>query len=172
MPMAYVGAYVADREWMIISAEDHTFITARDMPKMVLIQPSWSATNTDDEVKSQDDAVELNHNIQSDTGYIRLDAPGMLPMFIPLNEEEAKKSQRVVESKVWRYNVKGRAESSAVNGWFSEFLGKPVILVRADVVDVDAALISCLSCSFQCDRNRCLLIDSKHSKVTKSSYAG
>jgi uncharacterized protein YcbX len=91
-----------DRAWMVVDAEGR-FVTQRELPRMALIRPSL---RTYDMV---------------------LRAPGMLAMHLALDAVEAPCRVRVWKDEVAAYDMGDLAAQ-----WFSDFLGRPLRLVRFD----------------------------------------
>lgn len=91
-----------DRAWMVVDA-DGLFVTQRELPRMVLVQPT---------LRSSD---------------MVLRAPGMLALHIALDAVEAPVRVRVWNDEVAAYDMGGLAAQ-----WFSDFLGRPLRLVRFD----------------------------------------
>jgi uncharacterized protein len=93
---------VHDREWMLVT-EDGQFLTQREHPRMALIRPL------------------------PDGGRLRVHAPGMDELALPLAWEESA-SKRVV--KIWDDTVEVADCGDAAAGWFSAALNAPCRLVR------------------------------------------
>jgi uncharacterized protein YcbX len=91
-----------DRAWMVVDAQGR-FVTQRKLPRMALIQPALSALD------------------------MELRAPGMLALTVPLGEPGA-----AVRVTVWNDEVAACDMGDAPAQWFSDFLGKPLRLVRFD----------------------------------------
>ena len=102
------GALVAetgfdlDRAWMVTDP-DFTFVTQRELPRMALIQPT---------LKSEE---------------MVLRAPGMLALHIALDRVET-----ACLARVWRDEVAAFDMGDLCAQWFSDFLGRPLRLVRFD----------------------------------------
>lgn len=95
-----------DRAWMVVSddeADRGRFVTQREWPRMALIQPQIRA----------DDLV--------------LKAPGMLTLHLSLDTVE-----EATTATVWRDTVKAYDMGKVAAQWFSDFLGRPLRLVRFD----------------------------------------
>jgi uncharacterized protein len=90
-----------DREWMIVDG-DGLFVTQRQLPRMALIRVSLEARN------------------------LRVKAPGLSDFLIPLVLREMPETA----VKVWRHETMALDEGAGAAAWFSEFLGRPVRLVR------------------------------------------
>ena len=91
-----------DREWMITDAHGD-MITQRELPRMALVQPAFKGSE------------------------LMLRAPGMLALHLRLDTvEQATKVQ------VWDDRVKAFDMGSLAAQWLSDFLGKPLRLVRFD----------------------------------------
>ncbi|WP_144638493.1 MOSC domain-containing protein [Bordetella genomosp. 13] len=94
-----------DRRWMLVD-EAGQFMTQRQWPAMALIRTAL------------------------DGAVLRLDAPGMAPLAVPLDGSElADTVERVV---VWRDRVPARAEHPRAAQWFSQFLGHACRLLKVD----------------------------------------
>ena len=91
-----------DRAWMVVDA-DGGFVTQRELPRMALIQPTLK------------------------TSEMVLRAPGMLALHIALDRVEA-----AVRVKVWNDEVAAYDMGDLCAQWFSDFLGRPLRLVRFD----------------------------------------
>ncbi|MCH2185150.1 MOSC N-terminal beta barrel domain-containing protein, partial [Myxococcota bacterium] len=93
-----------DRRFMIVGS-DGEFLSQRKEPRLAQLAVEWSEES------------------------LRLNAPGMSPMLIPLREE-GRGSERV-EVQVWRFRGPAEPVSPKVDDWLSEWLGGPWRLVRA-----------------------------------------
>lgn len=91
-----------DRAWMVVDAQDK-FVTQRQVPRMALIQPTLKALD------------------------MVLRAPGMLALHLPLGEVGA-----AVRVTLWNDEVAAFDMGDAAAQWFSDFLGRPLRLVRFD----------------------------------------
>jgi uncharacterized protein YcbX len=91
-----------DRAWMVVDA-DGMFVTQRELPRMALIQPTLK------------------------TSEMVLRAPGMLALHIALDRVE-----KPVRVTVWKDEVAAYDMGDLCAQWFTDFLGKPVRLVRFD----------------------------------------
>lgn len=91
-----------DRAWMLVD-EDQRFVSQRELPRMALVR------------------CDLRHS------ELVLRAPGMLALHLALDAVEAPK--RV---KVWRDEVAAYDMGALTAQWFSDFLGRPLRLVRFD----------------------------------------
>jgi uncharacterized protein YcbX len=91
-----------DRAWMVVDTNG-VFITQRDLPGMVLIQPTLKHTE------------------------VVLRAPGMLALHLAIDAVEGP-----VRVKVWSDEVAAYDMGNLAAQWFSDFLRKPVRLVRFD----------------------------------------
>ena len=91
-----------DRAWMVVDANG-SFVTQRELPRMALIQPTLK------------------------TSEMVLRAPGMLALHIALDRVEA-----AVRVKVWDDEVAAYDMGDLCAQWFSDFLGRPLRLVRFD----------------------------------------
>jgi uncharacterized protein YcbX len=92
-----------DRAWMVVDPQGE-FLSQRDLPRMALIQPT------------------LRHDD------LRLRAPGMLALHLSLDRVEAPTRARVWNDWVAAYDMGDLAAQ-----WFSDFLGRPLRLVRFDI---------------------------------------
>ena len=91
-----------DRAWMVTDP-DFTFVSQRELPRMALIQPV---------LKSEE---------------MILRAPGMLALHIALDRVEAP-----CRARVWNDTVGAFDMGELCAQWFSDFLGRPLRLVRFD----------------------------------------
>ena len=91
-----------DRAWMVVDPTGG-FVTQRELPRMALIQPTLK------------------------TSEMVLRAPGMLALHVALDRVEA--ATRV---RVWRDEVAAYDMGDLCAQWFSDFLGRPLRLVRFD----------------------------------------
>jgi uncharacterized protein YcbX len=91
-----------DRAWMLVDAEGG-MVTQRQLPRMALIVPT---------LKSQD---------------MVLRAPGMLALHIALDRVE-----QPTRARVWDDEVKAYDMGALAAQWFTDFLGRPLRLVRFD----------------------------------------
>lgn len=91
-----------DRAWMVVDAAG-TFVTQRDLPRMALIQPR---------IKSFE---------------VILRAPGMLALHLAIDA-----AQQPVRVRVWDDEVAAFDMGAVAAQWFSDFLGRPLRLVRFD----------------------------------------
>ena len=91
-----------DRAWMVVDPTG-LFVTQRELPRMVLIQPTLK------------------------TSEMVLRAPGMLALHVALDRVEA----RVIAT-VWDDEVAAYDMGDLCAQWFSDFLGRPLRLVRFD----------------------------------------
>ena len=91
-----------DRAWMVVDANG-SFVTQRDLPRMALIRPTLK------------------------TSEMVLRAPGMLALHLALDRVEA-----AVRVKVWDDEVAAYDMGDLCAQWFSDFLGRPLRLVRFD----------------------------------------
>jgi uncharacterized protein YcbX len=93
---------VGDREWVIID-QGGKFLSQRELPKMALIETALTST------------------------HLRLKAPGMLLLEVPLASEGD-----VLEVQVWNDRVAAVTQGAVADAWFSSFLGVPARLMRFD----------------------------------------
>ena len=91
-----------DRAWMVVD-ERGEFVTQRQLPRLALIQPTLK------------------------TYEMVLRAPGMLALHIALDTVE-----KPVRAKVWNDDVAAYDMGDLCAQWFSDFLGRPLRLVRFD----------------------------------------
>ena len=91
-----------DRAWMVVD-EHSEFVTQRQLPRLALIQPTLK------------------------TYEMVLRAPGMLALHIALDTVE-----KPVRAKVWNDDVAAYDMGDLCAQWFSDFLGRPLRLVRFD----------------------------------------
>jgi uncharacterized protein YcbX len=93
---------IGDREWVIVDS-DNEFLSQRELPKMALIGTRLLPSA------------------------LRLSAPGMLALDIPFESEGD-----VVRIRVWNDELDAVTQGDLVDRWFSDFLGRPVRLMRFD----------------------------------------
>ena len=91
-----------DRAWMVTD-RDFEFVTQRELPRMALVQPT---------LKSEE---------------MVLRAPGMLALHVALDRVET-----ACKARVWRDRVDAFDMGDLCAQWFSDFLGRPLRLVRFD----------------------------------------
>jgi uncharacterized protein len=91
-----------DRAWMVVDASGE-FVTQRELPRMALIQPTLK------------------------TAEMVLRAPGMLALHVALDRVET-----AVRVKVWDDEVAAYDMGDLCAQWFTDFLGRPLRLVRFD----------------------------------------
>ena len=91
-----------DRAWMVVDAQG-VFVTQRELPRMALVQPKLKTLE------------------------MVLRAPGMMALHIALDTVE--KATRV---QVWDDTVAAYDMGDLAAQWFTDFLGKPLRLVRFD----------------------------------------
>lgn len=91
-----------DRAWMVVDAEGR-FVTQRELPRMALIRPTLKQLE------------------------MVLRAPGMLALHIALDTVE-----KPVQVQVWKDRVAAYDMGDLAAQWFSDFLGRPLRLVRFD----------------------------------------
>ena len=91
-----------DRAWMVVDATGE-FVTQRELPRMVLIQPTLKTTE------------------------MVLRAPGMLALHVALDRVE-----KAVRVRVWGDEVAAYDMGDLCAQWFSDFLGRPLRLARFD----------------------------------------
>lgn len=91
-----------DRAWMVVDP-DGLFVSQRELPRMALIRP------------------------QLKTFEMVLRAPGMLALHLAIEGVEAP-----CTAQVWKDRVKAYDMGDLAAQWFSDFLGRPLRLVRFD----------------------------------------
>ena len=91
-----------DRAWMLVDPAG-AFVTQRELPRMVLVRPTLK------------------------TFEMVLRAPGMLALHVALDRVEAS-----VRVRVWDDDVAAFDMGDLCAQWFSDFLGRPLRLVRFD----------------------------------------
>jgi uncharacterized protein YcbX len=91
-----------DRAWMVVD-DQGGFVTQRELPRMALIQPK----------------LKMNEVI--------LRAPGMLALHLAIDTVEEPATVRVWDEEVPAFDMGAVAAQ-----WFSDFLGRPLRLVRFD----------------------------------------
>jgi len=110
-----------DRRWLVINAEGR-FVTAREQPRLVLVQPALA------------DQPSSHHRTRAATATaLALSAPGMPPLRVPPIESLVKAG--VTTAKVWDSELTVSVYGEDVNRWFSEFLSVPVRLVTTHEAD-------------------------------------
>lgn len=90
---------VGDRNWMVIRP-NNAFLSQRQEPKMALIQP-----NVEDEK------------------YLQIDAPGMIPLFLPKTMESVSTSE-IRNCSVWGTAIRGQDCGDEAASWMNKFLEK------------------------------------------------
>lgn len=93
---------VGDREWVIVDA-DGEFLSQRELPTMALIETRLDSTA------------------------LRLKAPGMLALEVPLASEGD-----VLPVTVWNDTLPAVTQGELPDAWLSRFLGQPCRLMRFD----------------------------------------
>ncbi len=96
-----------DRAWML-ATPDGQFLTQREYPRMVLIQPELLATD------------------------MRLTAPGMPALHVPYEVDPAQSAQGGSPIRVWKDTVSALDMGDVIAGWFTQFLETPCRLKRFD----------------------------------------
>ena len=91
-----------DRAWMLVDPAGR-FVTQRELPRMVLIQPTLKSTE------------------------MVLRAPGMLALHVALDRVETPTRATVWDDEVAAYDM-----GDLCAQWFSDFIGQPLRLVRFD----------------------------------------
>jgi uncharacterized protein len=91
-----------DRAWMVVDTQG-AFVTQRELPRMALIRPTLKLTE------------------------VVLRAPGMLALHLQIDTVEEPVRVRVWDDEVPAYDMGAVAAQ-----WFSDFLGRPLRLVRFD----------------------------------------
>jgi uncharacterized protein YcbX len=91
-----------DRAWMVVDSE-HDFVTQRELPRMALIRP---------QIKFSE---------------VVLRAPGMLALHLSIDTVE-----EPVRVRVWDEEVPAFDMGAIAAQWFTDFLGRPLRLVRFD----------------------------------------
>ena len=91
-----------DRSWMVTDP-DFGFVTQRELPRLALVQPT---------LKSEE---------------MILRAPGMLGLHVALDRVDERCAARVWNDRVEAYDM-----GALCAQWFSDFLGRPLRLVRFD----------------------------------------
>lgn len=93
---------VGDREWVVVD-ENGRFLSQRELPKMALIETKLGP------------------------GALRLKAPGMLALDVPLASEGD-----VLPVTVWNDTLPAVTQGDLPDAWFSRYLGRPCRLMRFD----------------------------------------
>ena len=96
-----------DRAWML-ATPDGEFLTQREYPRMVLIQPELLATD------------------------MRLTAPGMPALHVPYEVDPAQSAQGGSPIRVWKDTVSALDMGEVIAAWFTQFLETPCRLKRFD----------------------------------------
>jgi uncharacterized protein YcbX len=96
-----------DREWMVVTPEGR-FLTQREYPRLALVVPSFP----------------------EDRASLRLEAPGLPPLDVPL--ESARNGGDPREVTVWRSKCLAWDEGDAAARWLTSVLNRDVRLVRFD----------------------------------------
>ena len=104
---------VADREWMIVTAAGD-FLTQREHPRMALIVPS----------------VESGPASNPESGSLRLHAPGMPDLAIPLGGFALRAPG--LQVRVWDHHCAAFDEGDAAHEWLSDYLHTSARLARFD----------------------------------------
>ena len=91
-----------DRAWMVVDAEG-AFVTQRELPRMALVKPQLKLSE------------------------VVLRAPGMLALHLAIDTVEEPVRVRVWDDEVPAYDMGAVAAQ-----WFTDFLGRPLRLVRFD----------------------------------------
>ena len=91
-----------DRAWMVVDAQNN-FVTQRELPRMALVRPQIRLTE------------------------VVLRAPGMLALHLSIDTVE-----EPVKVRVWDEEVPAYDMGAVAAQWFTDFLGKPLRLVRFD----------------------------------------
>ena len=91
-----------DRAWMVVDA-DGVFVSQRELPRMALVRPQ----------------LRLSDMV--------LRAPGMLALHVSLDEVE-----QPLQVQVWGDTVQAFDMGKVAAQWFTDFLGRPLRLVRFD----------------------------------------
>jgi uncharacterized protein YcbX len=91
-----------DRAWMVVDAAGR-FVSQRELPRMALVRTT---------IRSED---------------LVLRAPGMLALHVALDRVEAR-----AEAEVWNDRVAAFDMGPLCAQWFSDFLGRPLRMVRFD----------------------------------------
>lgn len=91
-----------DRAWMVVDAEGN-FVTQRELPRMALVKPQIRLTE------------------------VVLRAPGMLALHLSIDTVEEPVRARLWDDEVAAYDMGAIAAQ-----WFTDFLGRPLRLVRFD----------------------------------------
>ncbi|XP_070570881.1 mitochondrial amidoxime-reducing component 1-like [Ptychodera flava] len=97
-----ISGILKDRHWMVVDGEN-TFMTIGKEPRMCLIQPSLS----------------------EDERYLYLDAVNMPRLKVPIDYNEIQDSgQEIIQTRVWRHDIKGKYCGKEAAEWINTFLGK------------------------------------------------
>jgi uncharacterized protein len=105
-----------DRTWLIIDRKTNKFCTARELPRMVLIEP-----RINEETNTLEVSIPLTHK-----------GKGTATVSTPLEptEEQLSSMELVKDITIWIHKVDGYAVSQEADEALSEFFGKDVRLVR------------------------------------------
>ena len=93
---------IGDREWVVVD-EENDFLSQRELPRMALIETRLTPSS------------------------LRIKAPGMLALDIPLASEGD-----VVSVRVWNDTVSAVTQDPLIDTWLTNFLGRPARLMRFD----------------------------------------
>jgi hypothetical protein len=96
------GQWIGDREWVVVDGNGR-FLSQRDHPRMALIETRLT------------------------DGALRLKAPGMLTLEVPLESEGD-----VIRVQVWDDTVAAVTQGEVADAWFGNFLQTAARLVRFD----------------------------------------
>lgn len=91
-----------DRAWMVVDDEGH-FVTQRQLPRMALVRP------------------QIKHH------EVVLRAPGMLALHLQIDTVE-----EPTQVRIWNEDVNAYDMGAIAAQWFTDFLGRPLRLVRFD----------------------------------------
>jgi uncharacterized protein YcbX len=106
-----VAGLAHDRRWLVLSGKQ--FLTQRQLPAMALVVPTLTSS------------------------HLRLDAPGMATLEIPLDGSGLAGQAEMVT--VWGDTFAARAESEVAARWFSDYLGRPCRVFKADIAQAQRA---------------------------------
>eukprot|EP00195_Chlamydomonas_chlamydogama_P008123 CAMPEP_0202902306 /NCGR_PEP_ID=MMETSP1392-20130828/16780_1 /ASSEMBLY_ACC=CAM_ASM_000868 /TAXON_ID=225041 /ORGANISM="Chlamydomonas chlamydogama, Strain SAG 11-48b" /LENGTH=238 /DNA_ID=CAMNT_0049589055 /DNA_START=34 /DNA_END=746 /DNA_ORIENTATION=- len=110
-----------DREWMVVKEEGGKFITARQIPKLLLVEPSVPH-----------EVLEGGSWAACPPGAVmRVSAPGMpSPLLLPLRPPDRSSYSQLRTVTVWEWTGSAADEGDDAAAWFSQALGTPCRLVR------------------------------------------
>ncbi|KAI8807567.1 hypothetical protein BJ742DRAFT_310720 [Cladochytrium replicatum] len=130
------NGFELDRFWMIVSdTEDYKFVTQRENPNMVLIEPRLEIVGPDgtalavEGLRNGNSVLNWN-DLYNSKGRMVLKAPGMArDLVIPFKGSDGGVRRREVRSEVWGKPVVGFDQGDEAAAWVSEYLGFPARII-------------------------------------------